>query len=98
MPGKKKTKNNKLNINIFGKFCGKYDPLLYPIDHDGEKIPLGSYLVKYHEAKSSDTVIIRNVGRVSTIRIVQNKMFKNIKNTKLEISDSVSKVSKNKIK
>ena len=72
--------------------------MLYPIDFDGEKIPLGTYLVKYHEAKSSDSVIVRKVGRVSSIRIINGRTSENIKNTLLEISDSVTKVSKKQIK
>ena len=84
MRNKKKPKLiTKKFINIFGV----NDPLLYPIEYDRIEYPLGTYLIKYHEVKSSDTVILRNVENAACIEIIVNG--KQIS----DLSDDVSKVT-----
>ena len=52
MPRSRKTKKFTRRRNIFGL----HEPLLYPIKLEHDEIALGTYLTKYHDIRSTDTV------------------------------------------
>ena len=83
----RKKKKLKLIPKKFINIFGVDDPLLYPMDYDGMEYPLGTYLIKYHEIKSSDTVIIRNEDNAASIEIIGNGEQIS------DLSDDVSKVA-----
>ena len=81
-----KKKKPKLITRKFINIFGINEPLLYPIEYDGIKYPLGTYLIKYHEVKSSDTIIIKHEDNATSFEILGKEM--NIS----ALSDDVSKV------
>lgn len=81
-----KKKKSRLITRKFINIFGVDDPLLYPIEYDEIKYPLGTYLIKYHGLKSSDSIIIRYEDNTASIEIIGNDMKIS------DFSDSVSKV------